>query len=190
MNRNLFSSKHFKTEKKSQTIFYFNAYFASHIFWLKMEFFTFNNVFLKPKHKICTERLFVRVNDKIEWKFSITLFWNGKSRGFITLIHIMASKFSIVLTVFKTSRKKINILNTKYYESSFKNFRVRKNDIMITVVSKNSSNKSNNEYYIHDIHYCASNGKSVAANQYWRSTEFFVNVVTIRIDPTGILKLT
>ena len=44
-------------------------------------------------------------------------------------------------------RKKISILNTKYYESPFENFRLRKNDIMITKVSKNNSNKSNNEYY-------------------------------------------
>ena len=59
----------------------------------------------------------------------------------------MASKFNIVITVFKTCRKKISILNTKYYESPFENFRVRKNYIMITKVSKNNSNKSNNEYY-------------------------------------------
>ena len=60
----------------------------------------------------------------------------------------MASKFNIVVTVFKTCRRKIKILNTtKYYESPVENFRVRKNDIMITKVSKNNSNKSNNEYY-------------------------------------------
>ena len=59
-----------------------------------------------------------------------------KSRGFITLIHIMASKFNIVITVFKTFRRKISILNTKYYESPFENFRVRKNDIRITKISK------------------------------------------------------
>ena len=41
----------------------------------------------------------------------------------------------------------MSILNTKYYESPFKNIRVRKNDIMITKVSKNNYNKSNNEYY-------------------------------------------
>ena len=39
---------------------------------------------------------------------------------------------------------------------------------------------------IHDSDYCASNGKSVAANQYWRSTKFFVYVATMRIGPTGI----
>ena len=58
----------------------------------------------------------------------------------------MASKFNIDITVFKTYRRKISILNTKYYESPFKNFRVRKNDIMITKISKNNSNKSKNEY--------------------------------------------
>ena len=62
-------------------------------------------------------------------------------------IHIMASKFNIVITVFETCRSKISILNTKYYESPFEIFRVRKSDIMITKVSKNNSNKSNNEYY-------------------------------------------
>ena len=36
---------------------------------------------------------------------------------------------------------------TKYYESPFKTLIVRKNDIMIDEVSKNNSNKSNNEYY-------------------------------------------
>ena len=41
----------------------------------------------------------------------------GESRSFITLIHIMASKLNIVITVFKTCRRKISILNTKYYES-------------------------------------------------------------------------
>ena len=30
-------------------------------------------------------------------------------------------------------RRKISILNTKYNESSFENFRVQKNDIMITI---------------------------------------------------------
>ena len=59
----------------------------------------------------------------------------------------MASKFNIVITVFKTCRRKISILNTKYYESPFENFRVRKNYIMITKLSKNDFNKSNNEYY-------------------------------------------
>ena len=94
-----------------------------------------------------TERLFVTVNDKIKWKFSIILFYNGESRGFITLIHIMASKFNIVITIFKTCRRKISILNTKYYESPFENFRVWKNDIIITNISKKNSNKLNNEYY-------------------------------------------
>ena len=59
----------------------------------------------------------------------------------------MALKFNIVITVFKTCKRKISILNTKYYESPFENFRVRKNNITITKVSKNNSNKSNNEYY-------------------------------------------
>ena len=44
----------------------------------------------------------------------------------------MASKFNMVLTVFKTCRRKISILNTKYYESPFEKLRVRKNDIVIT----------------------------------------------------------
>ena len=59
----------------------------------------------------------------------------------------MASKFNIVITVFKTGRRKISILNIKYYESPSENFKVRKNDVMITKVSKNNYNKSNNEYY-------------------------------------------
>ena len=37
----------------------------------------------------------------------------------------------------------------------------------------------------HDSHYCASNGKSVVAIQYCRSTDFFVFFVTITIGPTG-----
>ena len=48
---------------------------------------------------------------------------------------------------FKTCRRKISILNTKYYESPFEKYRVLKNDIMITKFSKNKFNKSNNEYY-------------------------------------------
>ena len=36
----------------------------------------------------------------------------------------MASKFNIVITVFKTCRRKISILNTKYYASPFENFKV------------------------------------------------------------------
>ena len=44
-------------------------------------------------------------------------------------------------------RRKISILNTKYYESPFENFRIQKIDIVIAKVSKNNSNKSNNEYY-------------------------------------------
>ena len=75
------------------------------------------------------------------------MFQNGESQGFITLIHIIASKFNIVKTVFKTCRRKISILNTKYYESPFEKLKVWKNDIMITNFSKNNSNKSNNEYY-------------------------------------------
>ena len=51
---------------------------------------------------IYTERLLVRVNDKDESKFSIILFQNGESRGFIILIHIMTWKFDIVITVFNT----------------------------------------------------------------------------------------
>ena len=75
------------------------------------------------------------------------MFQNEESRGFITLIHIIALKFNIVITFFKTCRKKIGILNTKYYESPFEKLRVRKNDIMIAKLSKNNSNKSINEYY-------------------------------------------
>ena len=45
-----------------------------------------------------TEKLFVRVNDKDESKFSIVSFQNGESRGFITLIHIITSKFDIVIS--------------------------------------------------------------------------------------------
>ena len=56
----------------------------------------------KKGDKLCTERLFVRVNDKDESKFSIISFQNGESRGFIRLIHIMTSKFDIVITVFNT----------------------------------------------------------------------------------------
>ena len=59
----------------------------------------------------------------------------------------MASKFNIVITIFKTCRRKISILNTKYYGYPFEELRARKNDIMITKFSKNNSNKSNNEYY-------------------------------------------
>ena len=61
----------------------------------------------------------------------------------------MASKFNIVIKISKTCRRKISILNTKYLipNTKFENFRVRKNDIMITKISKNNSNKSNNEYY-------------------------------------------
>ena len=58
----------------------------------------------------------------------------------------MASKFNIVITVVETCRRKISILNTKYYEPPFEKSRVRKNDIMITKLSENNSNKSNNEY--------------------------------------------
>ena len=78
--------------------------------------------------KICfyTEELFVRINGKNEWKFSIILFWNWKSRDFIT---------------------QISILNTKYYESPFKKLRVVNNDIMITKLSKNNFHKSNDKYY-------------------------------------------
>ena len=65
----------------------------------------------------------------------------------ITLIYIMASKFNIVIIVFKTCRRQISILNTNYYESPFEKLRGRKNDIMITKLSENNSNKSNNEYY-------------------------------------------
>ena len=71
----------------------------------------------------------------------------GKPRFYYTYSYFMASKFNIVITVFKTCKRKIGILNTKYYQSPFENFRVQKNDIMITKVSKNNSNKSNNEYY-------------------------------------------
>ena len=46
----------------------------------------------------------------------------------------MGSKFHIVITVFK-------------YEYPFEKLRVLKNDILITKLSKNNSNKSNNKYY-------------------------------------------
>ena len=69
------------------------------------------------------------------------------SRGFITLIHIMASKFNIVITVFKTCRR-LSISNIICYESPFEKLSARKNDIMITKLSENSSSKSKNEYYI------------------------------------------
>ena len=59
----------------------------------------------------------------------------------------MTSKFNIVITLFKTYRRQISILNTKYYKSPFEKLRVRKNDIMITKLSKHTSNKSNNKYY-------------------------------------------
>ena len=59
----------------------------------------------------------------------------------------MTLKFNIVITVLKTCRRKISILNLKYYESPFEKLRVPKNDIMITKFPKNSSNKSSNEYY-------------------------------------------
>ena len=59
---------------------------------------------------------------------------------------MLASKFNIVITVFKTCRRKISILNTKYYEFPFRKIKVRKTDIMITKVSKNNSNKLNNGY--------------------------------------------
>ena len=51
------------------------------------------------------------------------------------------------IRVFKTRRRQISILSTKYYESAFEKLRVGKNNIMITKLSKNNSNKSNNEYY-------------------------------------------
>ena len=47
-------------------------------------------------------------------------------RGFITPIHIMASQFNIIITVFKIYRRKISILNTKYYGTLFEKLRVRK----------------------------------------------------------------
>ena len=67
----------------------------------------------------------------------------------------MTSKFNIVL-------------NKKYYQSPFKNFRVQKNDIMITKVSKNNSNESNNEYY---------NLESILRNSYYKY-ELARNLVT------------
>ena len=60
------------------------------------------NVFVEAKKFFYPERLFVRVNDKDESKFSIISFQNGESRGFIRLIHIMTWKFDIVITVFNT----------------------------------------------------------------------------------------
>ena len=59
----------------------------------------------------------------------------------------MASKFNIAIMVFETYRRQISILNTKYYEFPFEKLRVRKNNIMITKLSNNNSNKSNNKYY-------------------------------------------
>ena len=59
----------------------------------------------------------------------------------------MASKFNIVITVFKTCRKQISIFNTNYYVSPFKKLRARKNGIMIIKLSKNNLNKLNNDYY-------------------------------------------
>ena len=59
----------------------------------------------------------------------------------------MVSKFYIVTAVFKTCRRQISITISKYYESPFEKLRVRKNSIMIIKLSKNNSNKSNNEYY-------------------------------------------
>ena len=52
----------------------------------------------------------------------------------------MALKFNTVITFFKTCKRKISILNSKYYESPFEKFRIRKNYIMITNSSKNNSN--------------------------------------------------
>ena len=54
--KNLFSSEYLKKEKNSltvfkQTIFYFNAYFVSHIFWLKNGIFDFQLFLFKLKHK-------------------------------------------------------------------------------------------------------------------------------------------
>ena len=51
----------------------------------------------------------------------------------------MASKFNIVI-VLKTCRGKIRILNTKYYESPFENFRLvaYKRDFFRNMASKNS----------------------------------------------------
>ena len=57
----------------------------------------------------------------------------------------MASKFNIVITVF-TKYYLLNI-NTKYYKSPFENFRVRKNAITVTKLSKNNYHKLNNKYY-------------------------------------------
>ena len=56
-------------------------------------------------------------------------------------------KFDIIITVLKTCRRQISILNTKLYESPIEKLIVRENDIMITKLSNNNSNKSNNEYY-------------------------------------------
>ena len=78
-------------------------------------------------------------------QYNIVLKW-GKTR-FHTFIHVMALKFNIVITDFKKCRRQISTVNTKYYESPFEKLRVQKNDIMITKLSKNNSNKTNNEYY-------------------------------------------
>ena len=61
-----------------------------------------------------SERFYVRVNDKNKSKLSIISFLNGERRGFIILIHIMALNFNIVITVFKTCRRKVSILNIIY----------------------------------------------------------------------------
>ena len=57
----------------------------------------------------------------------------------------MASKFNIIIIVFKTCIRQISISNTKYYESSFEKLELQKNDIMITKLSRDNSNKSNNK---------------------------------------------
>ena len=54
---------------------------------------------------------------------------------------------SAIILLGQSNRRKISILNTKYYESPFEKLRRRKNDIMITKFSKNNSNNSNNAYY-------------------------------------------
>ena len=48
----------------------------------------------------------------------------------------MASKFNILIRVLTTCRRITSILNTKYYESQFEKFKVLKNDIIITKLSK------------------------------------------------------
>ena len=53
----------------------------------------------------------------------------------------------MIITLFETCKRQISILNNKYYESLFGKLRVKKGNIMISKLSQNNSNKSENEYY-------------------------------------------